>query len=157
LLMPRSAFRQYLRLVAGMILVLVVLEPVLGWLGGEVPSLGSPPGGLTPGWFPSVPAGPGGAGNLRREVQAAVDRQVRAAFRERVAAAVREVLLGSGSVSEAWVEVVLGGDGFEITGVRARVRARAGGTLSPTERERLRGAVAAYLGISPDRVTVGEG
>lgn len=142
LLMPRSSFRAYLRLVAGMILVLAVLEPVLGVLKGTAPAL-------------SLPASsPAAARSLAGNVQAEVDRQVREAFRARVAAAVRDLLVASSAVSEARVEVTLAGAGFDITAVSARVRATPGARLGPAELERLRDVVAGYLGISRECVMV---
>ncbi|MDI6893403.1 MAG: stage III sporulation protein AF [Bacillota bacterium] len=154
LLLPRSTFRQYLRLVAGMILVLAVLEPVLAWLtaGGPAPAVSR--AGSAAARTASALAGGTLPGNLAHEVQLARDRQVQEAFRERVAAAVRDLLVSSGTVSAARVEVLL--EGLEITGVRVRVRSRAG-SLAPGEGERLGDTVARYLGIPRDRVSVGEG
>lgn len=151
LLMPQSTFRPYLRLVAGLILVLVVLEPVVGWLGGRMPELGAVPLMSPPG------RAPGGAEEaLARRVRAEVDRQVREALGERLEAAVREVVLDSGVVSWAQVEVRVG-EGPDVAEVRVRVKAGRGGRLSPQEREHLREAVASYLGISRTRVRVEEG
>jgi len=154
LLLPWSAFRRYVKLVAGMILVLVVLEPVLAWLGGRaaVP-------GLSRVWGRSGPgAGVFAAGtppaSSARQAQSTVERQVQEAFRQRVASSVRDLLLDSGAISTARVEVTLAG--VEIVGVVARVRPRAG-RLSPGERERLGDLVARYLGIPRERVAVEEG
>lgn len=158
LLLPRSAFRQYLRLVAGMILVLVVMEPVLAWLGGGAPRgiAGEilPRGGVAP---PSRPGEEHGEGGLAGRVQAAVEGQVREAFRERLAAAVRTVVLESGKVEDARAEVTLDEGGFGIARVRVLVRPGSGQAMASAERESLRDLVASYLGISRQLVAVGEG
>ncbi|MDI6823190.1 MAG: stage III sporulation protein AF [Bacillota bacterium] len=157
LLLPRSAFRQYLRLVAGMILVLVVMEPVLAWLGGSAPPgiAGEilPRGGVAP---PSRP-GEEHQGGLAGRVQVAVEGQVREAFRERLAAAVRTVVLESGKVADARAEVTLDEGGFGIARVRVLVRPRSGQAMASAERESLRDLVASYLGISRQLVAVGGG
>jgi len=154
LLLPWSAFRRYLRLVAGMILVLAVLEPVLAWLNG-----GTAVPGLSRDWFPSItrPAAfPGGTSpaSVALQVQSTVERQVQDAFRQRLASSVQDLLVDSGAVSEARVEVILAG--VEIVAVRARVQPRAS-HLSVEERERLSELVARYLGIPRERVAVEEG
>lgn len=176
LLLPRSAFRQYLRLVTGMILVLVVMEPVLAGLGGSAPpgiagrvtsdvlgGGGSPvpaPGGILPrgGMAPSSRPWEGYRdGRLAGRVQAAVEGQVREAFRERLADAVRTVVLESGKVAAARAEVTLEEGGLGIARVRVLVRPRSGQGIASAERESLRDLVASYLGISRQLVTVGEG
>jgi stage III sporulation protein AF len=150
LLLPRSAFRRYLRLVSGMILVLVVLEPVLAWVGVGVAVPGLSPLGPSAGAWPDGTLPP----STVRQVQCTVERQVEEAFRQRVASSVRDLLLDSGAVSLARVEVTLAG--AEVAAVRVRVRPRAG-HLSAGERERLGDLVARYLGIPRERVAVEEG
>lgn len=175
MLLPRSAFRQYLRLVAGMILVLVVMEPVLAWLGNPPTGIGVPgtPGGLVEGsrlpdgWYRDGGRGDGGYGDraygrsgeggLTGQVRATVEAQVREAFQESVAAAVRAVVMESGEVADARAEVALAGGRLEIGLVRVEVRARSRQRMSSAERESLRELVASYLGIPRQLVTVGEG
>lgn len=153
LLLPRSAFRNYVRLVAGVILVLTVVEPVLDWLGAGLPVLPAAVlSGAAPGRLAGVPEG--GAGRVPVDrLERVVGEQIGEAFRRQLEQTVRELALRWG-VADASAEVALGEDGFTVARVRLLVTP-PGGEPGPSWYEGLRDRVASELGLPRGAVVVG--